>query len=73
MDNFGLDVKIQGMLPHQFMAKLVEKCEKAVIDLEYGKLTVSALKQLNNYSRLALDAEKYRLKKNIEERNLSLV
>lgn len=58
-----LDQKIEGKDMMQFMADLLEKNEKQEIEIERGKLSVSILKQMNNYSRLKLDAEKFELKK----------
>lgn len=58
-----LDQKVEGKDMMQFMADLVEKNEKQEIEIERGKLSVSILKQMNNYSRLKLDAEKFELKK----------
>ena len=63
MDNFGLNQKVSGKdLPH-YMASLIEQNEAQAIEIERGKLSVSILKQMNNYSRLALDAAKYELKR----------
>ena len=68
-----LEQKVEGKDMMQFMADLLEKNEKQEIEIERGKLSVSILKQMNNYSRLKLDAEKFELKKvefglpNIEE------
>lgn len=58
-----LDQKVEGKNMMQFMADLLEKNEKQEIEIERGKLSVSILKQMNNYSRLKLDAEKFELKK----------
>lgn len=58
-----LEQKIEGKDMMQFMADLLEKNEKQEIEIERGKLSVSILKQMNNYSRLKLDAEKFELKK----------
>lgn len=58
-----LDQKVEGKDMMQFMADLLEKNEKQEIEIERGKLSVSILKQMNNYSRLKLDAEKFELKK----------
>lgn len=58
-----LEQKVEGKDIMQFMADLLEKNEKQEIEIERGKLSVSILKQMNNYSRLKLDAEKFELKK----------
>lgn len=58
-----LDQKVEGKNMMQFTADLLEKNEKQKIEIERGKLSVSILKQMNNYSRLKLDAEKFELKK----------
>lgn len=58
-----LEQKVEGKDMMQFMADLLEKNEKQEIEIERGKLSVSILKQMNNYSRLKLDAEKIELKK----------
>lgn len=62
MENYGLNAMIEGREIPAFLADFIERNEEAKVDLERGKLTISALKQLNNYSRLALDAEKFKLK-----------
>lgn len=61
--NFGLNQTIDGMELMPYMAQLLEKNEKQQIEIERGKLTVSILKQMNNTSRLMIDAAKYELKK----------
>lgn len=58
-----LGQKVEGKDMMQFMADLLEKNEKQELEIERGKLSVSILKQMNNYSRLKLDAEKFELKK----------
>lgn len=66
MENFGLNQTVSGKdLPH-YMASLIEENEAQAIEIERGKLSVSILKQMNNYSRLALDAAKFELKKRQE-------
>lgn len=60
--NLGLNEKIAGMPLPQYMAQLLEKNERQEIEIERGKLTVSILKQMNNHSRLLLDAEKLKYK-----------
>ena len=62
MQNFELQTKIQGVNTMEYMASLIEKNEKQEIEIERGKLSVAVLKQMNNRSRLLLDAAKYELK-----------
>lgn len=62
MSNFELTTQIEGMNAMDYMASLIEKNEKKEIEIERGKLSVSVLKQMNNRSRLLLDAAKYELK-----------
>lgn len=59
---FGLNQNIDGMDAMAYMAKLIEKNEKQEIEIERGKLAVGLLKQMNNRSRLLLDAAKFELK-----------
>lgn len=65
-----LDTSIQGMDVSSYIAQLLEKNDNQEIEIERGKLSVAMLKQMNNHSRLVLDAYKYKLKaselKNIE-------
>lgn len=65
-----LDTPIQGMDVGSYIAQLLEKNDNQEIEIERGKLSVAMLKQMNNHSRLVLDAYKYKLKaselKNIE-------
>ena len=63
MQDFELTTKVQGQNAMEYMASLIEKNEKQEIEIERGKLSVSVLKQMNNRSRLLLDAAKYELKK----------
>lgn len=60
--NLGLNEKIAGVPLPQYMAQLLEKNERQEIEIERGKLTVSILKQMNNHSRILLDAEKFKNK-----------
>lgn len=62
MGNFELDVPIKGMPSMEYMASLIEANEKQAIEIERGKVSVAVLKQMNNRSRLLLDAAKYELK-----------
>ena len=62
MKSFELETKIAGQNPMEYMASLIEKNEKQEIEIERGKLSVAVLKQMNNRSRLLLDAAKFELK-----------
>ena len=62
MEKFGLNVSVMGVDQQDYMAKLLEINEKQEIEIERGKLSVSILKQMNNRSRLLLDAAKFELK-----------
>lgn len=63
MDKFELDTTIEGTNTMKYMANLLERNDKQEIEIERGKLNVAILKQMNNRSRLLLDAAKYELKK----------
>lgn len=62
MKQFELEIEIAGQNAMSYMANLIEKNEKNEIEVERGKLSVSVLKQMNNRSRLLLDAAKFELK-----------
>ena len=62
MKQFELETTIAGQNMMSYMANLIEKNEKNEIEIERGKLSVSVLKQMNNRSRLLLDAAKFELK-----------
>ena len=62
MEQFELKTKIGGKDAMDYMAGLIEKNEKNEIEIERGKLSVAVLKQMNNRSRLLLDAAKFELK-----------
>jgi hypothetical protein len=62
-NKFGLDTTIQGKDAVAYMASLIERNEAQQIEIERGKLAVSILKQMNNRSRLLIDAAKYELKR----------
>lgn len=63
MGNFGLDQKINGVSVSEYISMQLEAIEKQGVELEKEKIKNSYLKQLNNHSRLRLDAAKYELKK----------
>lgn len=62
-EQFGLNTPIKGMDAITYMASLIESNEKMELEIERGKLSVSILKQMNNRSRLLIDAAKYELKR----------
>ena len=70
MNNFELTTQIAGKNAMQYMADLLEKNDKQQIEIERGKLNVAILKQMNNRSRLLLDAAKYELKRAEAERQV---
>lgn len=63
MEDFGLDQKINGLSVAEYISRQLEDIEKKEVELEKEKIKNSYLKQLNNHSRLRLDAVKYELKK----------
>lgn len=63
MENFGLDVKIEGKPVEEYISCQMEKLEKMEIQMEKEKIKNSYLKQLNNRSRLRIDAAKFMQKK----------
>lgn len=56
--SYGLDTQIMGMDAMEYMSQLLEKNEKQQVEIERGKLAVAILKQVNNRSRLLIDATK---------------
>lgn len=63
MENYGLNQKIDGMSLQEFMASQIEKNEKGELELEKAKITIGYLKQMNNVSRLSIDAARTGLKR----------
>ena len=63
MENFGLDQKIDNYSVADYIAKQLENIEAKEVEIEKEKVKISFLKQLNNHSRLRLDAAKFSLKK----------
>lgn len=63
MENYGLQQQIMGKDAITYMADLLERNENLQLEVERGKLSVAILKQMNNRSRLLLDAAKFELKK----------
>lgn len=63
MENYGLQQQIMGKDAIAYMADLLERNENLQLEVERGKLSVAILKQMNNRSRLLLDAAKFELKK----------
>ena len=68
MSRFELETPIEGKNAMEYMASLIQKNESQEIEIERGKLNVAILKQMNNRSRLLLDAAKYELRKAEQER-----
>ncbi len=60
---FKLDTAIKGKSLNDYLAELMEKNERLEMEIERGKLDVAFSKQMNNYSRLLLDASKHELKR----------
>ena len=69
---FDLNVQVAGQPVMEYMSSLIERNERQEIEIERGKLSVSVLKQMNNRSRLVLDAAKYELKRLEYEKQESL-
>ena len=63
MENFGLDQEIDNYSVADYIAKQLENIEAKEVEIEKEKVKISFLKQLNNHSRLRLDAAKFALKK----------
>ena len=61
-ERFELNTKVSGKNTMTYMAELLDKNEKQEIEIERGKLAIGILKQMNNRSRLLLDAQKFELK-----------
>lgn len=49
-----------------YMSKLIEENEEKAIEVERAKVSIAVLKQMNNRSRLILDAYKFEHKKDEE-------
>ena len=71
MENFGLNQEIAGKPMMQYMADLLELNDNQQIEIERGKMAVAILKQMNNTSRLKLDAAKFELKKMFTEKEIN--
>ena len=66
-------LEINGMSIENYICNLIEKNDTNMIEIERGKLTVSALKQLNNHLRYQLDVVKFKAKQaSIEADNVRL-
>lgn len=63
MEDFGLEQRIEGYSVADYIATQLENIEKKEVELEKEKIKNSYLKQLNNHSRLRLDAAKFAQKK----------
>ena len=62
VERFDLSAKIAGKSAIEYMSDLISRNERQQIEIERGKLSVAVLKQMNNRSRLLLDAAKFELK-----------
>lgn len=62
-EKFGLDTLVGGKSINEWLAALAEKNDNLSIEIERVKADVAISKQINNNSRLQLDAAKYALKK----------
>ena len=66
-------LEINGMSIENYICNLIEKNDTNMIEIERGKLTVSALEQLNNQLRYQLDVVKFKAKQaSIEADNVRL-
>ncbi len=62
---FDLDVTVNGMGQQEYMAELLARNERKELELDRAKMSVAILKQMNNRSRIMLDAAKFRLKEQV--------
>ena len=62
MEKFELGTKIKGMNAMEYMADLIDRNESLQIEIERAKISNAVLKQMNNRSRILLDASKFDLK-----------
>ena len=62
-----LDTLIGGMNQMDYMASIIDRNDHDLIAIEKGKLNIAVLQQMNNRSRIILDAYKFQLKKNEQE------
>ena len=60
--NYGLDQKVNSKSIQESMADLLERNERNEIELERAKVSIAIYKQMNNNSRLKLDAAKLDLR-----------
>ena len=66
-------LEINGISIEYYICNLIEKNDTIMIEIERGKLTVSALKQFNNHLRYQLDVVKLKAKQaSIEADNVRL-
>lgn len=61
--DYALDVQVDGMSSVKYMAHLLERNEKAEIDLERVRESNKTLKQMNNHSRNIIDAVRMELRR----------
>lgn len=71
MNQFKTDIKVEGKDFQEFMADLLERNDKKQVEIEVTKQNVAIIKQMNNHSRILLDAAKYELKKLQAEKTLN--
>lgn len=71
MNQFKTDIKVEGKDFQEFMADLLERNDKKQVEIEVTKQNVAIIKQMNNHSRILLDAAKYELKKLQAEKSLN--
>ena len=64
MQQMELATPVGGMNAMDYMVTVIERNDNDQITIEKGKLTISVFQQMNNRSRIILDAYKYQLKKN---------
>ena len=61
--NYALGQQIKGKSLPEYMSDLIEENEAQQIDIECAKVSIGILKQMNNYSRLCIDAVKTDMKR----------
>ncbi len=61
MSKFDLDVRVSGKPIMKYMADLLERNDKRQIDIDRARINVHLLKQMNNRSRLMIEAARHEL------------
>lgn len=59
--NYGFDQNVNGKPLEQSLAELIERNERNEIELERAKVSIAVYRQMNNLSRLKLEAAKFEL------------